>query len=169
MDVRELLEDLLSRVHEHVHETAEGLSPDQLAREVEPGSNSIAWELWHLTRVADSHMAELVEHDQLWATGDWATRFGLEPDPENSGYGHSREEMAAVRPDGPGAITDYFDAVEEVVLGYVATVDAGALDRVVDLRWDPPVTLGVRLVSIVDDQIQHAGHAAYVRGILERR
>jgi len=72
-------------------------------------------------------------------------------------------------PDGPEAVTDYFDAVEEVVLGYVATVDAAALDRVVDRRWDPPVTLGVRLVSIIDDQIQHAGHAAYVRGILERR
>ena len=36
------------------------------------------------------------------------------------------------------------------------------LDRVVDRRWDPPVTLGVRLVSIADDSLQHAGQAAYV-------
>ena len=40
------------------------------------------------------------------------------------------------------------------------------LDRIVDRRWDPPVTLGVRLVSIADDCLQHAGQAAYVRGLL---
>ena len=39
-------------------------------------------------------------------------------------------------------------------------------DRVVDRTWDPPVTLGVRLVSILDDDTQHAGQAAYVRGLL---
>jgi hypothetical protein len=39
------------------------------------------------------------------------------------------------------------------------------LDRVVDKRWDPPVTLGVRLVSVVDDDAQHVGQAAYVRGL----
>ena len=35
------------------------------------------------------------------------------------------------------------------------------LDRVVDKRWNPPVTLGVRLISIADDDIQHAGQANY--------
>jgi len=42
------------------------------------------------------------------------------------------------------------------------------LDRIVDERWDPPVTLGVRLVSVLDDDVQHAGQAGYVRGVLER-
>ncbi len=40
------------------------------------------------------------------------------------------------------------------------------LDRVVDKRWNPPVTLGVRLVSILNDDVQHVGQAAYVRGLL---
>jgi hypothetical protein len=40
------------------------------------------------------------------------------------------------------------------------------LERVVDERWEPPVTLGVRLVSIADDGLQHVGQAAYVRGML---
>jgi hypothetical protein len=30
------------------------------------------------------------------------------------------------------------------------------------------VTMGVRLVSVADDCLQHAGQAAYVRGLLER-
>jgi len=40
------------------------------------------------------------------------------------------------------------------------------LDRIVDRRWDPPVTVGVRLVSVADDCLQHAGQAAYARGLL---
>jgi hypothetical protein len=43
------------------------------------------------------------------------------------------------------------------------------LARTVDDRWDPPVTLGVRLVSIADDSLQHVGQAAYLRGLLSAR
>ena len=35
-----------------------------------------------------------------------------------------------------------------------------------DKAWDPPVTLGVRLVSVVSDDLQHAGQAAYLRGLV---
>jgi hypothetical protein len=59
--------------------------------------------------------------------------------------------------------------VRERTSAYLATLTPGDLDRVVDERWDPPVTLGVRLISIADDEIQHAGQAAYARGLLERR
>jgi hypothetical protein len=38
---------------------------------------------------------------------------------------------------------------------------------VVDASWDPPVTLGVRLVSVISDDLQHAGQAAYLRGMIE--
>jgi hypothetical protein len=40
---------------------------------------------------------------------------------------------------------------------------------VVDRRWTPPVTLGVRLVSVLCDDLQHAGQAAFVRGAVRRR
>jgi hypothetical protein len=39
----------------------------------------------------------------------------------------------------------------------------------VDDYWDPPVTLGVRLVSIISDDLQHVGQAAFIRGVIERR
>jgi hypothetical protein len=35
----------------------------------------------------------------------------------------------------------------------------------VDKRWDPPVTLGVRLVSTLADCLQHIGQAAYAKGL----
>ena len=101
--------------------------------------------------------------------GASAGRFGLEPDPGNVGYGHSAEQVAQVRPESPAAISDYYAAVEERTKTLLVALTPDALDRIVDRRWDPPVTMGVRLVSIVDDDIQHAGQAAYLKGLLHRR
>ena len=42
------------------------------------------------------------------------------------------------------------------------------LERVVDTSWDPPVTLGVRLISVISDDLQHAGQAAYAAGLLKQ-
>lgn len=169
MDVGELLEDLLSRVKEHVHEVSAELSPDDLVVVPEPGANPIGWLLWHLTRVQDAHVAEVLERDQVWMEAGWAARFGLEADPRDVGYGHTPEQVAQVRPESVAAVTDYHDAVEARTGELLATLDPAALDRIVDRNWDPPVTLGVRLVSVLDDDIQHAGQAAYLRGLLERR
>ena len=60
----------------------------------------------------------------------------------------------------------YYDAVHEQTLQYLGELGEADLDRIVDRRWDPPVTLGVRLVSVADDDIQHAGQAAFVRGVV---
>ena len=97
-----------------------------------------------------------------------AAAFGLESDPDDTGYGHRPDDVARVRPDGPEALIGYYEAVAARTAQLLAGVTATDLDRVVDERWDPPVTLGVRLVSIADDDIQHAGQAAYLRGLLGR-
>lgn len=166
MELPDLLRELFGRVAEHVHAIAADLDAEQLASRPGPEANSIGWLLWHLTRVLDHHGAELMGVDQVWVDGGWAARFGLEADASDIGYGHTSAEVARVRPEGAGAVTDYFDAVWARTKPFLATVTAADLDRVVDRRWDPPVTLGVRLVSIADDGIQHAGQAAFVKGLL---
>jgi hypothetical protein len=166
MDVREVFEDSFSRVDENVRAVVAGLSAEQLAWAPVPGANPIGWQVWHLARVQDSHVTELLGGEEVWVSDKWAARFGLDPDPGNTGYGHTAEEVAAVRADGPEALTGYYDAVRARTTEFLASLDAAGLDRIVDRRWDPPVTLGVRLVSIVDDCAQHVGQAAYVRGLL---
>src|SRR5829696_4590340 len=147
MDVAGLLAEVYGRVEDEVRGAVEGLSAEQLATPPEPGANTIGWLVWHLTRVEDSHIAELIEGaEQLWSSGGWAASFGLEPDPRNSGYGHTPDDVLTVRPSGADALLDYYRAVRERTSAYLATVTAEALDEVVDRRWDPPVTLGVRLV-----------------------
>jgi uncharacterized damage-inducible protein DinB len=169
MDVNGLLEDGLSRVHEHVHDVVDGLEVDALLTAPEPGANPIGWLVWHLTRVQDHHISELLERDQVW-DDDWSRRFGLATAlPNDVGYGHSPEEVAAVRPESGQALVDYYEAVEARTLELLATLTPEMLDEIVDRRWDPPVTMGVRLISVLDDDIQHAGQAAYVKGLLSRR
>jgi uncharacterized damage-inducible protein DinB len=169
VDALHVLVELFDRIPEHVREAVEGLDADELTTAPEPGSNTIGWLVWHLTRVQDDHVAELLDADQLWATGDWAQRFGLTADPANTGYGHTRREVEALRPDGPDVLVEYYDAVAARTREFLRRLTEEDLDRVVDARWDPPVTLGVRLASVADDDIQHAGQARYVRGLLSRR
>ena len=168
MDVQALLSELFGRIPDEIHVAVDGLSADDLAWAPGDGRNSIGWLVWHLTRVQDDHVADLLGEEQLWNTGSWAGRFGLEPDRHDTGYGHSPSDVARVRPESAAALVQYYDAVAARTEQFLSTLSEADLDRIVDTRWNPPVTLGVRLVSIADDDIQHAGQAAYVRGLLGR-
>ncbi|MEV4636789.1 DUF664 domain-containing protein [Actinoplanes sp. NPDC049548] len=166
MNVSELLTEAYGRLPDLVRTAVDGLTADQLRAAPAGRGNTVGWLVWHLTRVQDSHIAELLDEEQVYTAGDWASRFGRKPDPGDTGYGHSPEEVAAVRPENAAALVEYYQAVHERTIAYVSGLTAEDLDRVVDESWDPPVTLGVRLVSILDDDVQHAGQAAYVRGLL---
>jgi len=169
MEINELLLELFGRVDEEVHSAVDGLDVDALTTTIEEGTNPIGWLVWHLARVQDDHMADILDTDQVWVTGDWGSRFGVASDPPNTGWGHSPSDVSTIRPESAQALLDYYAAVTVPTRAFLQSVTAKDLDRVVDTRWNPPVTLGVRLVSIVDDDIQHAGQANYLRGILDHR
>jgi uncharacterized damage-inducible protein DinB len=166
MDVAALLLDLYGRIPPLAREAVDGLGPERLTERPEPRANSIAWLVWHVARVEDHHVSELLDAEQLWVTGEWAARCGLEPDPANTGYGHSPADVQAVRPEAATVLLDYLDAAHARTCAMLAELTPTDLDRIVDRRWDPPVTLGVRLVSVADDSLQHLGQAAYLRGLL---
>ncbi len=167
MDVRELLIDGFGRITELYDGVAEGLDADQLHRRPDDSGNSIGWLLWHLARVQDHHIAGLADTDQAW--DQWQDRFGLPNDSDDIGYGHSSEQVDAIRITDPQLLVDYHHEVALATTRFLETVDKGELDRVVDPHWDPPVTAGVRLVSIQGDCLQHLGQAAYVKGLLQRQ
>jgi len=167
MSGADLLVDAFGRVKEAVHAAVEGLAPEVLGERVE-GSNSVAWLVWHLTRVQDDHVADVAGTEQAWTSQGWARRFDLPFDDDETGYDMSSEQVSKV-----GASADllvgYHDAVHTATVAYVRGLSDDDLDRVVDTRWDPPVTLAVRLVSVIEDDLQHVGQAAFLRGIVERR
>jgi hypothetical protein len=169
VDVAAVFLELYARIPPLVRAAIDGVDLDRLVEPPAPGANTIAWSIWHLTRVQDHHVAELLDTDQVWVGGDWAPRVGLAPDPHDTGYGHTPDEVSAVRPRDERVLVEYHEAVDARTREMLASLTPADLDRIVDRRWDPPVTLGVRLVSIADDSLQHVGQAAYVRGILDAR
>ena len=166
MDVAAVYRELYDRIPPLASAAVAGVPVERLTEPLAPGANTIAWLVWHAARVQDHHVAELLASDQVWVHDGWAAKFGLDADPTNTGYGHTAEQVLQVRPERPEALLEYLDAVYARTKPFLAALTPGDLDRVVDRRWDPPVTLGVRLVSIADDGLQHVGQAAYPRGLL---
>jgi uncharacterized damage-inducible protein DinB len=166
MTPADLLNDSFQRILQTATDAVDGLSVDQLAHRPGPDANSIGWLVWHLARVQDDHVGDVAGVEQVWTAQGFADRFDLPFDASAIGYGQSSDEVGQVRVEA-GLLAEYLQAVHEQTTSYVVSLTAEDLDRVVDTRWDPPVTLGVRLISVVSDDLQHAGQAAYVRGLLD--
>ena len=167
MNASELFVEAFGRITQLVRQSVTGADSAGLAYRPEPGANSIAWLAWHLTRVQDEHLSDAAGVEQAWITEGWHQKFGMEPDSHNTGYGHGPDEVAAIPADA-GLLLAYHEAIAARSLAYLATVDDAEGNRIIDRSYDPPVTVGVRLVSVVSDNLQHAGQARYLRGIIDR-
>lgn len=163
----ELLRDSFGRIRELVVDVTGGLTRDQARFRPDTDANPVGWLVWHLTRVQDDHVSELAGVEQAWTADGWYDRLGLPFDPSDTGYGHSRAEVAAVDAD-PDLLAAYHSAVDRLTSDYLSTLTADDLSRVVDTNWEPPVMVSMRLVSVIGDCLQHLGQAAYVRGLAER-
>jgi uncharacterized damage-inducible protein DinB len=164
-----VLVDGFDRVDELVTKVVSGLGQDQLSWRPQGTGNSIAWLVWHLTRIQDDHLAEVAAEEQVWTAQGWMQRFALPFDAATTGYGHTSAEVDAVRVESPDLLRDYHRAVHQQSVRQLGHWGDEDLDRVVDERWDPPVTLAVRLVSVLSDTLQHVGQARYLRGLLPGR
>lgn len=163
---RALLSDQFQRCRELVVELTDGLTDQIGTYRPDAPANSPVWLLWHATRVQDDHVADLAGVDQAWPA--WRERFGLSFSAEATGFGQSAEEVGEVRVGGE-LMADYHADVDALTRRYLDGLTEAELSRVVDTRWDPPVTAAARLVSVLSDVSQHLGQAAYVRGLAERR
>jgi hypothetical protein len=163
MDAKDLLIDQFTRIHELYDGLVGDVDAETLNTRPNGSGNSMSWLLWHLARVQDDHLVGITGDDQVW--DEWRERFGLPLEAGDTGYGHTSEQVGSVRIDDPAVLAGYHEQVHQATLAYLDRVDGDELDRIVDRRWDPPVTAGVRLVSVIGDCLQHLGQAAYVRGL----
>jgi uncharacterized damage-inducible protein DinB len=168
MRIGEYLGEAYGRISPLVHRATEGLATEQLCYLIEPGANTIAWLVWHLSRIQDQHISELLEEPELWSDRSWVRVTGIERDPVTRGQGDGPAEVAALRPSGADGLLAYHDAVTARTAKYLCGVDEAELDRPIDFSYDPPVSAGVRLASVLSDNLQHAGQALYLRGVLDR-
>ena len=159
-----LLDDAFGRIGDGVLAVVEGLSPTDLSWRVAPGANTIAWLVWHLLRVQDDHVADAAGTEQVWTSDGWEERFDLPFEPGATGYGQTRDDVAAVQTTSE-LLAGYAQAVTAATRSFINDIADDDLDRVVDDGWDPPVTLAARLVSVIGDDLKHLGQAEYVKGL----
>lgn len=164
MSANELLIDGFGRVREIVHDVLDGLTQEDLDYRVGRSANSIGWLIWHLTRVQDDHIAAAGGLEQVWLSQGWAERCGLPLDPADIGYGHSSDQVAVVRLTRD-LLAGYHDATYEQTVAFVSDLTDADMATIVDDRWNPPVTMAVRVVSVLVDDLEHAGQAAFVKGL----
>src|SRR3954451_6386824 len=160
MRSRDLLLYAYDQIQGTLRRALDGLTAEQLAARVGPEANTIAWLAWHLVRVQDDHVAEVADREQIWTADGWVRRFDLPFDDAATGYGFGPDDVAAVRVETPQLLLDYAAAVHEQTKEFVSGLSADYLARPSTRRWDPPVTLGFRLVSVLCDALQHIGQAA---------
>jgi len=166
MEWQQMMTDGYTRVSQALRRALTGLTQEELDRRPSGDTNSIGWLAWHLTRVQDNHFADLIGEEQLWIRDSWHARFGRLADAGDIGWGHTPEQVAAFRSPDVDTLLAYHEAVAERSKAYFGTLTAEDLDRELDEpQYQPLPTVGVRIVSILSDNLQHAGQAAYLRGL----
>ncbi len=167
MDASEVLTDAARRPIDSAERALRGISRETLHASPGGRGSSIAWLIWHAARQMDAQVAHLAGTDQVWSRDDWGARLGIPRGPKEIGFGDTPEVVASLVVDDPGLLLDYLRAAVDDLVSHLGTWSASDLDVVIDTRWDPPVTRGVRLVSVIDDAVAHVGQAAYARGVVE--
>jgi hypothetical protein len=168
MDHADILIEFAQRPLQVAEAVLRDISTDVLNQLPDGVHNSVSWLIWHAARQQDLQVADLDGHEQVWTAQGWADRFGLDLPVDAFGFGASADQVAVVQVESASLLRDYLAAVVDRLVGYVRGLSSVELDEVIDASWDPPVTRGVRLVSTIDDCVQHLGQAAYVRGLLQR-
>ena len=166
MNWKDLIIDGYSRIPEFLKKVLKGLTQDDLDWQPRHDCNSIGWLVWHLTRQQDGQTASLMGEEQLWIRDEWYVKFNRQPEPNDIGFGHSTEQVSAFISPVVKTLLDYNRAVVERSKQYISNISEIDLDRELnEPRFQPLPTVGIRLVSILEDSILHAGQAAYVRGL----
>ena len=168
MEWQQLIIDGYGRVQEILERALNGTTPEDLNELPKPDCNSMGWLAWHLTRVQDHHFADLIGEEQIWVKAGWHAKFNRAPNPKDIGFGHSPEDVAAFKAPDAATLLEYHRAVLERSKRYINSLSATELDKELNEPWFQPLpTIGVRLVSVMSDNLQHAGQVAYLRGLLK--
>lgn len=160
----------LDRSRERFARALDGVSAEQASArpvdELAPRIDSLAWLAWHTAREIDLQVSALSGSEPLWTAADFVGRFALPLPTDTEDWHHTPAESAQVTVTDTTLLDDYLDAAYALVREYVEGLTEADLDEAVDEWQNQPVTLGVRLSSVIDDAAQHAGAAVSARRLL---
>jgi hypothetical protein len=169
MEWQQFIAAIYARISQELERVLDGLTKDDLNQIPGPDCNSIGWLVWHLTRSQDRAIADLTGEDQFWVKDGWHARFGRPPDPADTGFGHSSEDIAAFKSPGSKTLWEYHLTVFEPAKRYIVDrLSETDLEREVERPTFSTVSpVHAILVGVLNDSLQHLGQAAYLRGMLK--
>lgn len=165
MSAIKVFEQGFAQVHELLHEGVAGLTPAELAERLDAEANPVGWLAWHIARVQDQVLSVLTGQQEVWSAEGWDARFALEGS-ASTGEGHSSDEVAQVPVSDVALILSYADAAAERVEQALTMLGDDGLEEEAPIA--PGLTKRGLLMLVLAGVLQHAGQAAYVRGILLR-
>ena len=169
MKWQQLITDIYERILQELEHALDGLTVDDLNQQPCPDCNSIGWLTWHLTRVQDMISADLLGEGQLWTKDNWYAKFNRTFDPMDAGIGHSIADVVAFRAPDASTLLEYHRAVLEQSKRYITSkLSEAELNREFDNPIFSTITnVRTMLMRLINDNMQHLGQVAYVRGMLK--
>jgi hypothetical protein len=165
MEWQQLVTGSLERVQETLEKALTGLTQSELNKQPNPDCNSMGWITWHLTRTQDRSISNLMGDTQLWIKDEWFSKFKRNPDAQDTGFGHTSEDVAAFKSPEAEILIAYYSAVLKRSQNYLGKLPLTELNR----KTDHPRfhTMGEWLIATLNDCLQHAGQVAYLRGLIK--
>jgi uncharacterized damage-inducible protein DinB len=168
MEFKDFILRCLHTSEDMILKAVDGLSREELARRPNDQSNSIGWTLWHLARLEDVLVVDLIEQKpQLWIANGWYKKFGRAEDRNDHGFRHTAQDVAAFQVPEPDVLVGYFKAVRGEVKSFLGTFSNDGLEQPAK-RWgggEGTVKAGNYLTALVDEALAHGGQIAYLRGL----
>ena len=156
----------LERNWDMIDASLEGVDDATIARFPADQCNSIAWILWHMSRVVDSFIQDRLQSNlQLWMQDAWYRRFAMGDDPDDRGFGWSYDRVKAWVPPSRDTLVEYYEAVKASSRKYLSSLsDAELQERRVIPPAAEPRTVGAALGQMVWESVAHGGQIAYISG-----
>ena len=132
------------------------------------GSSTVGWLIWHLSRTRDSIVANLSGAITTWESEGWAEAFDMSTE---SPPVFTPQDVHQFDPKSVETLTGYFEAVASATALTIRLLSEDELGRLVPPMRPgrPPMTVAARLAVILNDNIQHIGQIAYLRGIIREQ
>jgi uncharacterized damage-inducible protein DinB len=171
MNTSELLLLQYHTLQRHFNFTSQDLNDGQMNWKPSSDANSISFLLWHVLRTWDTYYSMLVSCPELYEAGHWPEKFGFDVSGRGIegitiGTGFTSEDVTVVKAK-PEVLAAYFDALFEVLSGYLESATEQDLGQEFIVPWWPnPSTVAGVLTHILTHGMEHIGQAQYVRGLL---
>ena len=150
---------------EGLKKAVDGLTPTELRWQPTLTSNNISWIVWHMARVEDRWVNQVLRKDvEVWIRDGWYEKFGMAE--EVHGYGETENQVRAMPDVAMSDILAYFNSVRQSTLTHLAQMTPADLEA----RYSHPRRSGIRgdwiLGHILVEEGQHLGQVGYIRGMI---